>query len=249
MKMKLLICTLMCFLSVRAVIGQVVLGQTLVGGNPFLDGKILLTDKSTRQGLIQLPFKPSGNVGFKKEKNSDTEKIEKDQISKIVVKAEDGSYNVVENLRTYYAFTKNTPVLDQKYMTSKSFLLLQIVNGPVKMYIKGDNLLVGKDGDVDILSIGYSNAFTGDANGAAFDYYIRREGDDVAIVFFNTSWPKSKLKKICTTWFGDNKDLMEKLADDSFFKEVKKENLGIIVEIVNGSKNVSVGENSLSTDE
>jgi len=243
MKIKLLICTLLCFLSVPAVIGQVVLGHTLVdhNGNPFLEGKILLTDKTTREGLIQLPLKPSGSsFGFKKETNSDEERIEKDQVKKIIVKTNDGRYNVVENLRSYYAYTINTPVLNEKYMTSKSFLLLLVVNGPVKMYVKGDNLIVDKNGSIDVLSIGYSNAFAGDANGAAFDYYIRRESDDVAILFYNTSWPKSKLKKICITWFGDNKELMDKIEEDRFLKEIKKENLEKLVEIVNGSKNLPI---------
>lgn len=241
MKIKLLICTLLCFLSLPVVIGQVVLGHTLVdpNGNPFLEGKIILTDKTTIQGLIQLPLKPSGSsVGFKKAKNSDEEQIEKDQVNKIIVKANDGHYNVVENLRSYYAYTINTPVLNEKYMTSKSFFLLQVANGPVKMYVKGDNLIVAKDGSIDILSIGYGNAITGDANGAAFEYYIRREGDDVAILFYNTSWPKTKLKKICITWFGENKELMDKLEEDGFLKEIKKENLEKLVEIVNGSRNL-----------
>lgn len=244
MKMKLLVSMLFCFLSVPAVLGQVVLGHTLVdpNGNPFLEGKILLSDETIEQGFIQLPLKSSGNsVGFKKEKNSDEKQIEKDKIKKIIVKASDGRYNVVENLRSYHAYTINTPELNEKYITSKSFLLLQVVNGPVKMYVKGDNLVVNKDGSVDILSIGYSNAFAGDANGAAFDYYIRREGDEVAILFFNTSWPKSKLKKICTTWFSDNKELMDKIEEEGFLKEIKKENLEKLVEIVNGSGNLPIG--------
>jgi hypothetical protein len=57
----------------------------------------------------------------------------------------------------------------------------------------------------------------------------------------NTSWPVSKLKKICTTWFGDNKELMEKIADTKYLKSLRKDHLEEIVKIVNGSGNLPIG--------
>jgi hypothetical protein len=117
LKIKLFIVTLTAFLIGAPVFGQIILGGTLVdpNGNPLLEGKITLIDKTVKEGLVKLPLRHTGNnVGFKKSKSNDTENIDREKVKIIVIRVADGSYNALENLRTDYAYTINTPTLNEK---------------------------------------------------------------------------------------------------------------------------------------
>lgn len=207
-------------LAVFVFSSSIAFSQNLIGlgGAKYLPGKILLEDGSSKDGLVQIPKRPSSQkINFKPTEKSDTETIKTHDIKSFFVTSEMGEKYILES--NYIDQSKKENI--QRVTKFRIFLVVE-VSGYASLYKIGDEFRTDKKGSLYLYSY---NA--GDGSGAVnFKYYIKKQGAAYAEIFtienpvngFIPDMSRKSVVKAMETHLSEYPELIEKVRN----KEIDK---------------------------
>ncbi len=200
-----------------------------IGGAKFLPGKILMEDGSTKNGLVQIPKRPSTQkVKFKESEKATEEVVKIHDIKSFTVTSELGETYTLES--NYIDQSKKAGV---KRVTKFRIFLVVEVSGYASLYKVGDEFRTDKKGTLYLYSY---NA--GDGSGTAnFRYYVKKQDAEYAEIFtyenpvngFLPDISRKSVVKAMEIHLSEYPELIEKVRT----KEIDKMNLAEIFTLYN----------------
>jgi len=200
-----------------------------IGGAKFLPGEIYFEDGSSKEGLVQIPKRPSSQkIKFKQTEKSDTETITIHDIKSFSVTSDLGEKYILES--NYIDQSKKANV--QRVTKFRIFLVVE-VSGYASLYKIGDEFRTDKKGNLYLFSY---NA--GDGSGAVnFKYYVKKKGAEYAEIFtienpvngFIPDMSRKSVVKAMETHLSEYPELIEKVRN----KEIDKMDLVQIFKLYN----------------
>ncbi|WP_010422529.1 hypothetical protein [Anaerophaga thermohalophila] len=171
-----------------------------IGGNKYLEGKILLEDGSVMEGFVKVPNIPrKNNISFKTEKKAKAQTIDSELIASILVKTKTNKIYRFDNLKVDVRRKADEPNI-----SNRKFFLMVMTEGYATLYLAANGYKTHKSGNI-LVEATYQQGTL-----PTYNYYIRKRGEQVATIFTQTS--------NSGTMFGLNKMLIKRsemlLADD-----------------------------------
>lgn len=237
--MKIIEQNLRTFLLLAAFIfsSSPVFSQSLIGlgGAKYLPGEIFFEDGSSRDGLVQIPKRPSSQkIKFKPTEKSSTETIKINDIKSFSVTSKLGEKYVLESNYIDQSIKDNV----QRVTKFRIFLLVE-VSGYASLYKIGDEFRTDKNGELYLYSY---NA--GDGSGVVnFKYYIKKKGAEYAEIFtienpvngFLPDMSRKSVVKAMELHLPEYPELIEKVRN----KEIDKMDLVQIFKLYNDYMNTN----------
>ena len=181
--------------------------------NPYLKGEILLSNGTIKTCLVKIPKAPSDRkIAFKSTVDGEKESIQVEDITSITVYSNSGKSYVLECLRLDLR-----PKAGKTKITKHKAILFLLNEGYAKLYAASNAYKVNQDGDVEVTHI-----YQQGADMPTFNYYIKKEGEDVATYFCYTipSSPMIGLQKVlihrCEIVLSDDQKLIERVKNEEF---------------------------------
>lgn len=181
--------------------------------NPFLSGQITLINGDVISGLIKVPKAPSDrNIVHKTSEDGNKETVDVEKIKTITLQAKSGEKYVFECLKLDLR-----PKKDKIKITKETAILYRQSVGYANLYVASNVYSVNEDGNIEVTHKYYQGTDI-----PTFNYYIKRENEDVATYFCYSipGAPVIGLQKVlvhrCEIVFYDAPNLVERVKNEEF---------------------------------
>ena len=181
--------------------------------NPYMEGQIVLSNGEVKTGLVKIPKAPSDReISFKIIQNGGRETIKVEEIKSITIHSKSGETFVLECLKLDLR-----PKIGKVKITKHAGILFLVSEGYAKLYVASNAYKVNEDGNIEV-----THSFYQGTDLPTFNYYIKKEGEDVATFFCYTvpSSPMIGLQKLlirrCEIVLNDDPALIRRIKNEEF---------------------------------